>query len=90
MPGTTSPNNRLLLPLLPPPVALTGNPVTFQIVGGFLVMAAIVIWTGRNLHLELSREIDSSLRNKALLELLSKASAELRHLNTQLKEKTRH
>ena len=67
--------------------ALTQNPLALQVGVGFLVMAAVMLWTTRDVHQELAREIDSSLRNVELLHLLSKASAELHLLNGLMEEK---
>ena len=76
----------LLAPILAH-IALTSNPLALQITAGLLVMAVVQIWTTRDLHRELAREVDSSLRNKELLELLSQASADLHLLNGLMEEK---
>jgi len=76
----------LLVPMLVH-LAFTSNPLALQITAGFLVMAVVQIWTTRDIHRELVQEIDSSLRNKELLDLLSRASAELHLLNGLMEEK---
>ncbi len=76
----------LVVPILTH-IALTNNPLALQITAGLLVMGVVQIWTTRDLHQELAREVDSSLRNKELLELLSKASADLHLLNGLMEEK---
>jgi diguanylate cyclase (GGDEF)-like protein len=75
--------------LLPPLVQLQwiDNPMALQIALGWLVMTAVQAWTAKDLHQELTRELDSSLRNKALLQLLSSTSGELYRVNTQAEEK---
>ena len=75
--------------LLPPLVQLLwiDNPIAPQIAVGWLVMTAVQAWTARDLHQELARELASSLRNKALLQLLSKTSGELYRVNAQVEEK---
>ena len=76
----------LLAPMLGH-LGATSNPLALQIGIGFVVMAAVQVLTTRDIHSELVREVDSSLRNKELLELLSKASADLHHLNGLMEEK---
>ncbi|MEY4738277.1 MAG: hypothetical protein RL302_2596 [Pseudomonadota bacterium] len=75
--------------LVPPLVQLAWihNPIAPQIAVGWLVMSAVHAWTARDLHQELTRELASSLRNKALLQLLSSTSGELYRVNAQVEEK---
>ena len=67
--------------------AVTDNPLGLQINLGLMVMAVVMLWTTRDIHQELAREIDSSLRNVELLDLLSKASTDLHLLNGLMEEK---
>jgi diguanylate cyclase (GGDEF)-like protein len=75
--------------LLPPLVQLLwiSNPIGPQVAVGWLVMTAVQAWTARDLRKELARELASSLRNKALLQLLSKTSGELYRVNAEVAEK---
>lgn len=75
--------------LLPPLLQLiwVDNPIALEVGLGWLAMASVQAWTARDLHRELGRELDSALRNKSLLELLSKASAELQLASAQKEEK---
>ncbi len=75
--------------LLPPLVQMLwiNNPIAPQIAVGWLVMTIAQMWTARDLHQELARELASALRNKALLQLLSSTSGELYRVNTQVEEK---
>ena len=82
--------NLFMLGLLVPVLVhliLFRNPLAVQIAVGLLVMAAVQLWTTRDLHRELVREVDSALRNQELLVLLSKASADLHLLNGLMEEK---
>jgi len=76
----------LLVPVLAH-LVFAQNPLAVQICVGLLVMTAVQVWTTRDIHRELAREVDSSLRNKELLELLSKASAEMQLLNALMADK---
>lgn len=71
---------------LPPLVqlAFTNNPVALQIGVGWIVMLAVQMRYAGELRRELIREIDSSVRNVALLSLLSHASREVATVNAEL------
>ena len=75
----------LAFPLLQ--LLLVDNPIAPEVGFGWLVMASVQAWTARDLRRELGRELDGALRNKSLLELLSRASAELQLASSQKEEK---
>jgi diguanylate cyclase (GGDEF)-like protein len=75
--------------LIPPllQLAWVENPLALKMALGWLVMIAVQAWTARDLRRELAQELDSALRNKSLLQMLSKASAELQLASVQKEEK---
>ena len=78
------------LGMLAPPLlqlAWVENPIALKVGLGWMAMACVQAWTARDLHRELARELDSALRNKSLLELLSKAGAELELASLQKEQK---
>jgi diguanylate cyclase (GGDEF)-like protein len=78
------------LGMLAPPLlqlAWVDNPLGLKMALGWVVMIAVQAWTARDLRRELSQELDSALRNRSLLQMLSKASTELQLAGVQKEEK---
>jgi len=75
----------LALPLLQ--LIWVDSPIALEVGFGWLAMASVQACTARDLRRELGRELDGALRNKTLLELLSRASVELQLASSQKEEK---
>ncbi len=75
--------------LLPPLVQLVvvDNPIALQIAVGWLVMFAVQFWYARDLKNELIGDLESAVRNVALVGLLSKASRELTDSHEEIRAK---
>jgi diguanylate cyclase (GGDEF)-like protein len=75
--------------MLPPLVQLSfiNNPIALQIGVGWLVMLAVQTRYAADLKRELLLQIDSSVRNVALVALLSDTSRELFNVNAKLEAK---
>jgi len=75
--------------LLPPLLQLmvVDNPIALQIGVGWVVMFAVQVWYARDLKNELVGDLDSAVRNVALVGLLSKASRELTDSHEEIRAK---
>lgn len=75
--------------LLPPLVQLmvVDNPIALQIGVGWVVMFAVQVWYARDLKNELVGDLDSAVRNVALVGLLSQASRELTDSHEEIRAK---
>ena len=76
----------ILLPTLVH-LAVTDNPIALEIGVGLIVMLVVQVRYATQLRDELIRQIDSSVRNVALLGLLSHASRELAHVYSEMESK---
>lgn len=78
------------LGLLVPPlvqIARVNNPIGPQLALGWLVMIVVQAWTARDLRRELVQELQSALRNRSLVQQLSRASSELQQAVAQKEQK---
>ena len=75
--------------LLPPLVqlAVVNNPIALQIGVGWVVMFSVQLWYARALKSELVGDLDSAVRNVALVGLLSQAGRELTVSHEEIKAK---